>query len=243
MLSWYSLFECLNWIVAVGFTSLPVCCFILSVSLFVFVCLFVLALRKQPNGTRALVKLCGSGRSPRGAGWPMSPSLGCMKRFNTSAFLQPSPPTTTIFPLPTFLLNGQQHVTWTTWSAEAWGPPQHQLSLNILVSVCVCVLWKDEANDTERPGQVKWYCPQQSLYIATQTGPQDEYNVFWLNTETTQPRRQKESDCNRQDSSGLFQFKLPNQNKLSWSGKSVWGWKEKWKITAGLMPSDGHKQT
>lgn len=40
--------------------------------------------------------------------------------------------------------------------------PQHQLSLNILVCVCVysCLcLWKDGAKYRERPGQVKWYCP------------------------------------------------------------------------------------
>lgn len=101
-----------------------------------------------------------------------------------------------------------------------WGSGCVCVCLCVWIHACVCVLWKDEANNTERPRQVKWYCPQQSLYIATQTGPQDKYNVFWLNTETTQPCRQKERDCNRQDSSGVFfLFNLPIKNKVSWNSK------------------------
>lgn len=151
-------------------------------------------------------------KPPHTAWWPMSPGP-----LNYHHHLLP------------FLLNGLQHVTWTTWVLRPEGPNciycpstylcvcagacvsvcacmrvRVRVRVCVRIHACVCVLWKDEASNTERPGQIQWYCPQQSLYIATQTGPQDEYNLFWLNTETTQPCRQKERDWNRQDSSGGF---------------------------------------
>lgn len=176
-----------------------------------------MALWKPPNGRRASIRSLVQGEAPHGAGWPMSLSP-VIKPFNAPTSLhyhQYHLPST-----PLFLLNGQQHVTWTTWGLKPEAPSCIYCPSTywcvwgwgsgcVCVRACVCVLWKDEANNTERPGQVKWYCPQQSLYIATQTGPQDEYNVFWLNTETAQPCRQKESDCNRQDSSGAFIFIQP----------------------------------
>lgn len=99
-----------------------------------------------------------------------------------------SPPTSAV----------SQHI-----DACGWGFDRVEcVSVYVWIHACICVLWKDEATNTERPSQVKWYYPQQGLYIATQTGLQDKYKVFWLNTETAQPCRRKERDCNRQDSSG-----------------------------------------
>lgn len=168
--------------------------------------------------------------------WPI-PQRPCMEYFNVK--------TTNIFPPVFSFLCSMDNMWPEPCRGKGLSPPHththtpththtlHLLSIDISVwvwakfSFYVCLYrftlmpgfsWKDEANDTQRhTSQVKWYCLKQRLYIATQTGLQDEYNVFWLNTEQTQPCRQKQRDCNRQDSSGgFFKFNLLILNQVLW---------------------------
>lgn len=185
-----------------------VCRFMLYLGLFVY--LFVVALWKRTNGTRARITALVQGETPVELDdpCPQAPVWNLLK----------PPPLHYHHHLPSTPLFCSMGSNMWPGPRGGWGlrtpPPtvpqrisvwvRFWLCVCVWIHACVCVLWKDEANSTESPGQVKWYRPQQSLYIATQTGPQDEYNVFWLNTETTQPCRQKERDCNRQDSRGVF---------------------------------------
>lgn len=90
------------------------------------------------------------------------------------------------------LLNNQQHVTWTHPCIYCRSTYQCLwVRLCAWIHARACVFWKDGAENSERPDQVKWYCPQQSLYIVTQTDLQDECSVFWLNTQMTLPCKKR----------------------------------------------------
>lgn len=220
----YSLFWMFKW-----FGYYLVRFFLLSVALFAFrpICLFVCCGFKKRY--TSLYRCSGLERSTRGAVWLMSPSPG-VRRFNAPAPPLPPPPSSLYPPF-----SAQWTVTCDPKPRGIWGPrPPPRINCP---STCWCVnellpvsvfYGKMRPTTRKRPGQVKWYCPQQRLYIATQTGPQDEYSVFWLNTETARPRRQNERLRYRQDSGKvLILFNMPIKNKLSQTG------------CAGLMWFDG----